>query len=719
MRTPTPSGDDPGDSPGVRAANAGSGQLDALRKGFQARLLPLTAAMLTACEAELRARVSHDAPPAGVADALAALAIARHDAVIHERRWQGAIGQAFAGWPRPPVPVDRGSGYSLVSDDELKAQLIGQPVIEALERRFVDVIDTIDSRLWSLAAALGGRVRPVNPFAPRVVIEAVLTAFPGSEYDGELRQSMLRHYERLAGDGLGPIYAWINTELASAGFAMTGANDFTLLITQPTAIAGEGRVHGALWGHDNALSPQQSSWRGRGVDHGLSAPRPSTRGDLLRQRMRAVREASGIHAAQRELGSKEFLSVLSLLQGNETPSFDAVPPSATGPALRGSLLQGAANLGISSDDSSLSDLQQDAVDVVGALFDGLRAGAVLGPTAEARLVRLAYPYLRLALDDAAVFDDLDHPAMVALSGIVELWDGNGSGTELDAELHALADEAADVIANGYHGDLLAFERANTLLDAGTEAQRRRAEIAERRAWQSLLGRERLQAARAEADRLLQARVAGRRMSPLLAEFLGDQWRQSLVHAWLRDGPESERFRTLAAVGDAMLRIDDDAAHANGHAVAEGLIAIEQPLRACYLACGLDESGANGLLAALIAELARPDGRRTVPDILPLAGEGGEGDARSATAGAPRRRPLKEGQVVIASSGSAGDAQWQRVAWISPLSGTVLLVNRQGMREQVIGPAELDSALASGSLLPRPLVTPVESVLRSLAGAAQS
>lgn len=716
MRTPTSSGDGPGNSARARAVHAGIAQLDALRKGFQARLLPLTPAMLAACEAELRPRAATDPSPAAIADALAALSIARHHAVVHERRWQAAIGHAFAGWPRPPVPIDRGSGYSLVSDDELKAQLIGQPVIEALERRFVDVIDTIDSRLWSLAAALGGRVRPVNPFAPRVVVEAVLAAFPASEYDGELRQAMLRHYERLAGEGLGSVYAWINTELASGGFAMSGANDFTLLITQPaaTTVVGEGRAHGALWGHDNALPPEASSWRGRGVDHGLAAPRASTRGDLLRERMRAVRDAGGARAAQRELGGKEFLSVLSLLQGNETPAFTGGLPVATGPALRDNLLQGAANLGISSDDSSLSDLQHDAVDVVGALFDGLRFGAVLAPVAEARLVRLAYPYLRLALDDTALFDDLDHPAMVALAGIVELWDGNVAGTDVDAELHALADEAADVIANGYHGDLLAFDRANTLLDAGTEALRRRAESAERRAWQSLLGRERLQAARAEADRLLQARVSGRRISPLLAEFLGDQWRQSLVHAWLRDGPDSPRFRTLAEVGDAMLRIDEHAAQARGHEVAEGLIAVEQPLRACYLACGLDQSGANALLAALIAELARPDGQRIAPDILPLAGEGAE---RGAPDVPPGPSALQEGQVVIARDADTGDVAWQRVAWISPLSGSVLLVNRQGMRQQVLAAAEAGAALAARALLPRPVLSPVESVLRSLAETA--
>ena len=103
-------------------------------------------------------------------------------------------------WPRGIAASTQLDGYTLVSEGELQAQLIGQPVIETLERRFSDVLDTIDSRLWSLAASMGASSRPTNPFAPRVLVEATLATFPVEECDQVLRQLMLRQYERLCGD---------------------------------------------------------------------------------------------------------------------------------------------------------------------------------------------------------------------------------------------------------------------------------------------------------------------------------------------------------------------------------------------------------------------------------------------------------------------------------------------------------------------------------------
>jgi hypothetical protein len=227
MRTPSTSGDATGAGRGVRGSvpSSPSQFLDALKRGFAARLLPLLADAQTAVEAELRKRMAAEQVPDNLGDQLANLAFLRRDASRYERRWQDRIGDPFVDWPRRTAKPARLDAYALVSDDELQAQLIGQPVIEALERRFSDVLDIIDSRLWSLAASLGGESRPSNPFAPRALIEGLLATFPIAECDAELRHALLRHYERLAGDRLGEVYTWINTQLADAGYAMSGTSD--------------------------------------------------------------------------------------------------------------------------------------------------------------------------------------------------------------------------------------------------------------------------------------------------------------------------------------------------------------------------------------------------------------------------------------------------------------------------------------------------------------
>src|SRR5690606_41086121 len=105
---------------------------------------------------------------------------------------------------------------------------------------------------------------------------------------------------------------------------------------------------------------------------------------------------------------------------------------------------------------------------VGGLFDGLCAGAVLTAGARARIARLAWPWLRLALDDEQLFDDAGHPAMELLSGLVQCWDSNAAAADDESALHALADAIADSVANGYHGDAMVFVRALAALTAGLE-----------------------------------------------------------------------------------------------------------------------------------------------------------------------------------------------------------------------------------------------------------
>lgn len=701
MRPPPSSGDsNPARNP--RPATTPARQLEALQLGFRVRLQPLLAESQSATETELRLAIA-DAPSAQSGEAMTNLVVVRHDALRHERDWQQRLAEAFANWPRQSSSAPRLQDYALVSEGELHSQLIGQPAIEALERRFGDVLGVIDGRLWSLSAALGGHGRPSNPFSPRAVVNAFLDTFNTRECDPVLRQCLLRQYERLCGAHLGAIYAWINAELAEGGHAMDGGSTGAALVSQPVHAGSD-----ASWPGHEALQPRASSWRDRG---GGEARHGAVRGNAMRARLRARRPPVDGFAARRDFSEKEFVSVLSLVQGNETPARPLAVQGSIGAYLRESLLAGAEDLGMPREFSAPSPAQDDAIDVIGGLFDGLRAGALLSPGAQPRLARLAWPYLRLALEHPDLFDDPAHPAIQLLTGLVEAWDANAAAGGDEAELHALADRIADTVANEYHGDALAFGRALDGLQAGREPLLRRAAISERRAWQAILGGERLQAARSDADALLAERLQARRVLPSVAAFLSDAWRQSLAHAWLREGPGSQRFAEAVAVGDDLLRIDADAAAANGGAVAEGLIAIAPQLRACHAACGLDESAATDLLARLVAEVAHPDAERVQAGFTPLARD----ESLPTSADDARAQDLPEIGQVLLSTHDAAAPTWLRVAWVSPLTGRHLLVTRQGARHALLSAGEMAEGLAAGRLVARPPAGPVEAVLRELAG----
>lgn len=640
--------------------------------GFRERLQPLLKEAQDRAEVELR-KVEAGTSTAAQAEMVANLVVLRHDALRHERAWQENLGRAFAVWPRhAAVPVEE---FSLVPEGELGAQLVGQSAIRALENRYAGILGIVDGRLWSLAARMGSPDRPPNPFAPQVLVDAFLDTFSAFECDPGLRPILLRHYERLCWDRLGEVYAWLNSELAARGHAMDGGGSGAALVSQPVAGGGAG------------------GWGGR---------------DLVERRDGASWRTAGGAGVQRDWNLQEFMAVLSLVQGEAMPVPPQDAPGSISRRLRQLLLAGGASLGLAHDTSRPSARQDAAIDAVGSLFDGLRGGAVLSPRAQQRLARLAAVYLRIAAEEPQAFSEPAHAIWQVLSILVECWDANPGESEEDAGLHALADDISEALANRYQGEMAVFDRALAALKAGHEPQQRRAAISERRAWQAVAGAERLEAARQEADQALAGRVEGVQVLPAVFEFLSEVWRQALVQAWLRQGPQSQRFTGMLAVGDSLMQLDRDAGAARGAVVAQGLLELRPRLNACYAACGMDESASGEHLARLVAELGRPDAERASPEITPLARSGSPAGAAMDEAG----MPVDEGQVMVRRAHGQTPV-WLRVAWVSPLTRSCLLVNRQGVRQELLSPEEIAAELASGALVARPVAGLVDAVLRTL------
>lgn len=691
---------------GVRDRGAQSQLVQSLGQGMLGSLQPLLPDSIIAERNLLARAVAEGSAPPDAAEDIANLNIIGGSITDYERRWRNRMGRAVQAWPRSAASAQ--AAFSLVSDDELQGQLIGQPVIESLDRRHADILDTIEKRLWTLAAEMGAEQRPANPFSPRHLVDCFLETFTPADCGARLRAALLRRFERLAGPRLGEAYESLNRQLAEAGIALAAGNDFAALAA--TTVSGQRQApHGAklqVWGDDNAVAPVRSSWRGAGTNDARLPE--AVRGATLRHAARSRREAGAAAVAPgvRSLRSEEFLAVLSLLQVEPAPLQPAGDGHAA--AARRALAKTAGNLGIDSASASPSAEQQDAIDIVGGLFDALAADHLLQPGAQEALAALVLPYLRLALEEPRLFEPAQPPAMRLLSRLVELWDGNGRASAHEAQLHEIADDAARQIVADYHGETAAFDAALEKLESALAPLQRRTSLAERRTWQAIEGGERLEAARAAADRELAARLDGPALLPEVADFLKEHWRQLLVQAWLRAGAGSQRFEDAVALGDAIVRLDAVAAGGEGAAVASALIDLQPKLHACCVAGGVDGQAAEAVIAGLVAGLARPDAERRrqpfAPDAAPAAPPGRSDPVQE--------EELQPGRRFVQPGGDA-PARSLRLAWRSPLSGALLLVNAQGSREHLIDAGALAAMLDDGRLLSRPAEDPVEAALRRL------
>ncbi len=468
-------------------------------------------------------------------------------------------------------------------------------------------------------------------------------------------------------------------------------------------------------GYRDLVREQLHSWRERQAAAQVSSP--------------AAPDAAGQDGdvAGNALSMSQLLSVTTMLQSDDpTPYARALVGEDRRPlseVIRAQLLRGLRELGVDPERNPLSRDDEDAIDLVGILFQSLFDANDLLQQARDIYGRLVVPYLKVALTDDSMFNQRGHPARRLLDAVTEACDGNAGETPQDRDTLDHTGRVVDRVVEEYQDDQAVFELAATELRQRLDQQRRRADVAERRAAEAIHGRERLQQARRSVDDLVASRLRERPLTAAVALFLDRHWRHYLTRTWLRDGPDSARHLAAIGVGDAMVQVDADGALALGGAVADELLALQVPLGECYSSCGLDANAARDAMARIIAALALPDTPRRVHAPQPPeegADEDGEEAALHLAGGsdgldfdptvAARMRQLRVGQWLRLIDGNGRESA-ARVAWISPLTARLLIVNRRGVRRMVVSPEELAALVGAGRAEIRAVDAPFDEAMK--------
>ncbi len=431
-------------------------------------------------------------------------------------------------------------------------------------------------------------------------------------------------------------------------------------------------------------------------------------------------------AERRELRVQEVVSVVSLLQRDGVRSFEAALAGKCPlhEAIREEMLEGARRLGLDPDRTCLDAQQEDAVDLTGLLFESLLKGHALVQEARRLFARLVMSYVKIALTDDSLFVRGDHPARRLLDALALSCEGNDGASPQDRELLERAGKLVDRVVSEFNEDLAIFELTANELQSLLEQQRRRAELAERRTAEAVHGRERLLHARAQAAEALSARIAGRTLTPTIAHFLDRHWQHHLVQVLLRDGADSERHPRVLALADELIALDAAAARGTGSDVAGRVLALHAGLVEALSSSGLDEQVASEWMAGLARTLAFPDAPREqrappmVPSLVDDGDEsspvlqlvGGTGSLEFDPAVAERMRSLHPGDWMRLTD-EQGNETPVKVAWTSPLTGRLLLVNRRGVRQLVASPEQLASLVRSGNLFAEADEMPFDEAMR--------
>jgi hypothetical protein len=692
-------------------------------------------------------------------------------------RYRQSLEREFERWLQAAADEREDKSLSLMSEGELEVHLAGQQTTELLDHQLLHPLELLDERLQALAHALGSKGGSANPVRPGAAVAAFVGLFGPDDLTPGLRPLVFHQFDKRLPHILGDLYGKLNSMLEAAGFGFSLPSDVPAPANARPAssgrIAGQSAGDEGLWAPDGGMVEQAGDGGiepgaaagvaiaagGRAFGDVPEAGRPPRYRDVVREQLRhwRARRASGATGTaglpampgsgrqpaggdhpraagkpHQVLRTEDLLSVAQILQGDDPAPFTlaiaADDARALSRAIREEILGGVRQLGFNPAETHFSIDEEDAIDLIGILFQSLFEANDLLQESRGLYGRLVVPYLKVALTDDSLFNRRSHPARQLLDVLTEACDGNAGETPQDRETLDRAEHAVDRVVEEYQDDQTIFELAASELRDQLDQQRRRAELAEKRAAESIHGRERLQQARRDAVGLVASRMSGRQLTAPVAHFLDRHWRHHLTQVWLREGVESERQRIAIGIGDAMVQVDADAAQARGRAVADQLLALQVPLGECYASCGMDATAARDAMARIISALAIPDAPRSEHAPEPLEDEAESTGDAAYSAGlriaggtdtlqfdptiAMRMRRLRVGQGVRLID-EHGHETAGRIAWVSPMTSRLLIVNRRGVRKLVVSPEELAALVGSGRAVVRSVDAPFDEAMKQL------
>jgi hypothetical protein len=641
------------------------------------------------------------------------------------RRARAQIAQHFshnllAGFQRlqlGTVPAPGTTELSLLSEDALEEQLATEQLVDSLARKHAAALELLDQRL-AVVVERTILASDENPVAPAFLAAALHDALHTVELSTSLRIALYKFTERELSTALTAVYDRLNANLAEAGIlprllptvrSDTAASASTEAGSEGDAVRASVEVPAneqALFG---SLIGMLQSWR---------------------QRMAPGQVIEASNAPQ--LRMPEIMSVLSLMQNDPPPALDLALDDqrlSLAEQLRREVLAGARRLGIGDENLNLTNMQEDAVDLVGMLFDVLLDERDFEPNVRRKIGRMLVPYVKVAVKDRRLFLYKGHPARRFLNAVAEACEGNHADGPQERELLERVDTYIDRVVSDFNEDVAIFETLEHELRAFMTQHRQRIEITERRAAEAQSGRERLEFAREQAVADVARHRGQRRLPPVLSDFMGRYAGHHLVQVILRDGGESERYAASFKAIDTLLSAFD---HVELGMPVAHMPPLDKPgLAAILSSSGCVGSAADDVIGALddcLQQVAASDSVELVepepvqvqqrPAAPSLAIVGGHDQLDFDPAMAERLHALEVG-TWLQLAGESGKLEQAKVSWISPISSRFLFVNRRGIRVLVASAEELAAMAKQGRLQLRQADTAFEDAMHQIMGRLQS
>ena len=416
-------------------------------------------------------------------------------------------------------------------------------------------------------------------------------------------------------------------------------------------------------------------------------------------------------SSRRKLQKNETIALLSSMQrilpeavalalNNNELSLSAM--------LKSAMLGNTRKIGLAPDVVEINQDDEDAVDLVGMLFDVLMTERDFQEEAKSLMSRLIVPYAKAAVLDRRLFLTKAHPARKLLNALAEAVEGNQGDGAQERDLLNRAEVTVDRLVAGFNEDIAIFETLEVEMRSYLDQHRRRIELAEKRAKEAQRGQERLENARMLAARELQHRSVNSGLPGTISEFFSRYWTHHLSMIALREGEESQSWALALQLADdilAMLATQPPSAR------LEPMHRHRTAIEAVLSSSGVMADTSSAFIQKMTDEVCQYQPSAAIPVAEPAP-----------VLEAPAPKPafglhlaydknaieFDESDVEYFRSlpiggwlqleGSNGSFSPIKLAWISPISSRLMFVNRRGVRVLVVSVEELAQMKKQGKLI---------------------
>lgn len=534
-----------------------------------------------------------------------------------ERRFAESLEEGFesafaASNGRTPSALDTDAAdMNLVAEDDLEISVAVSGITSKITSQFSLPIMELTKRLDHVAKHATINERS-NPLGPQRVSEAFAGAIDSIDVDIKIRIILLKLFERLVMQRMGPIYEEANRAMsdagvlkdlrrslgrarnphagararpapdrsaagpggsagASAGSGATGGYGSSQggggygsssygSSSYGQGAAGQGGAHGAAQGgaHGNGQAPGQGGYHGAGagpVDGAYAGGGFSTIQGLLAGAR--DHEADGLYPAEHHgagslIATPALVDLLTSVQNessHEASDIEHVPALVD---LRQVLVSRAPDV-TGQALNHLGRADEDVVNFIGMLFDYILNDRNLAIPMKALIARLQIPVVKLAIIDKSFFDRSAHPARQLLNELSSVGIGWSSAAELKRDaVYDMVESVVVRVLNGFSSDPGIFDALLAELREFRSRDTARHTRMEQRVKETESGRARTLTAKQEVQRVINQKVCGLRLPHEIGRFLSDVWSRALVYLSLREGPTSSAWESLIVTLDDLL-----------------------------------------------------------------------------------------------------------------------------------------------------------------------